>query len=551
MALTLALDIRNQVAMTDDPMDPLEDPLEDLDPVEDSLDNDMLDPYSEDSMDYVQGMEEEDEASDYAATLLEQFNNNNLKSTWKVMSEHGAYLTSFLKAHTLLIKGNGPLPPPVRHFVAIMAAGRHSCASLVANHRSELLAAGGEGAWLEEGVKAATTKVQRLGEINKILAHQPWRLTPKHIQDITRPGVAGNWSLSELVYAIVLMAHFHSFSSFIESCVSMEDESMKKSANKCDKSANSRSPLDSTQQKGGTDSTRPYDCSSQPASPLGSEPRQRINSVKKMKLVPQSSPSPPPYDCSQPKEVEITALAAEKSVGASSPGARSGASPPADKVDALIQRMKVLRSRPEPNQDELAARFDKVERTSAEIGRAEKSTTTTNDDIRKYLVDPDYKYVDFAQREHKQQFPTARVQDYNWEDEGFNLISRFYDDIAQLLDDKFKLSYNLTYGTMGRLTEVDTSMFRRATWNYIQCLYGIRYDDYDYAEVNDLLHRSLKKYIKTAACYPDRCVLDEYKNIMTDFQPSEKIHVCLLVAEAKFQSELMYALRAVATHFKS
>ena len=41
--------------MTDDPLDPLEDPLEDLDPVEDSLDNDMLDPYSEDSMDYVQG----------------------------------------------------------------------------------------------------------------------------------------------------------------------------------------------------------------------------------------------------------------------------------------------------------------------------------------------------------------------------------------------------------------------------------------------------------------------------------------------------------------
>ena len=32
-------------------------------------------------------MEEEDEASDYAATLLEQFNNNNLKSTWKVQQQ--------------------------------------------------------------------------------------------------------------------------------------------------------------------------------------------------------------------------------------------------------------------------------------------------------------------------------------------------------------------------------------------------------------------------------------------------------------------------------
>ena len=47
-------------------------------------------------------------------------------------------------------------------------------------------------------------------------------------------------------------------------------------------------------------------------------------------------------------------------------------------------------------------------------------------------------------------------------------IFRFYDDIAQLLDDKFKTAYNLTYGTMGRLAAIDTSMFRRATWNYIQ-----------------------------------------------------------------------------------
>ena len=32
----------------------------------------------------------------------------------KVMSEHRAYQASFLKAHALLIKGDGPLPPPVR-----------------------------------------------------------------------------------------------------------------------------------------------------------------------------------------------------------------------------------------------------------------------------------------------------------------------------------------------------------------------------------------------------------------------------------------------------
>jgi sestrin 1/3 len=69
--------------------------------------------------------------------------------------------------------------------------------------------------------------------------------------------------------------------------------------------------------------------------------------------------------------------------------------------------------------------------------------------------------------------------------------------------------------------------------------------------VNDLLHRTLKKYIETAACYPERCSPEEYRAIMPDFRLSEKIHVCLITAEAKFQSELLYALRAVVTHFSS
>lgn len=41
---------------------------------------------------------------------------------------------------------------------------------------------------------------------------------------------------------------------------------------------------------------------------------------------------------------------------------------------------------------------------------------------------------------------------------------------------------------MGGVKNVDTSKFRRAIWNYIQCIYGIRHDDYDYGEVNQV-HR--------------------------------------------------------------
>ena len=85
-----------------------------------------------------------------------------------------------------------------------------------------------------------------------------------------------------------------------------------------------------------------------------------------------------------------------------------------------------------------------------------------------------------------------------------------------------------------------------------------------------LIYRDLKKYIKTSSCYPDRCRKSDYENIMQDFKTSEKvkivlmvisflkklnkhlffqIHFLLLVSEAKLQSSLLYAMRAVSEHF--
>lgn len=46
--------------------------------------------------------------------------------------------------------------------------------------------------------------------------------------------------------------------------------------------------------------------------------------------------------------------------------------------------------------------------------------------------------------------------------------------MGQLLDEKFHIAYNLTYNTMAMHKDVDTSMLRRAIWNYIHCMFGIR-----------------------------------------------------------------------------
>lgn len=75
---------------------------------------------------------------------------------------------------------------------------------------------------------------------------------------------------------------------------------------------------------------------------------------------------------------------------------------------------------------------------------------------------------------------------------------------------------------------VDTSKFRRAIWNYIQCIYGIRHDDYDYGEVNQLLEKSLKMFIKTACCFPERITKKDYDSILCELQDSEKVETSFI-----------------------
>ena len=95
------------------------------------------------------------------------------------------------------------------------------------------------------------------------------------------------------------------------------------------------------------------------------------------------------------------------------------------------------------------------------------------------------------------------------------------------------------------------SVFRQAIQCYVQCLFGIRHDDYNYALVNEMLPRRLKKYIKTVSCYPERCTAEEYNAIMPDFRRDEKIHVCILICEARLQSELLYACRAISDWYST
>ncbi|XP_061598588.1 sestrin-2 isoform X2 [Cololabis saira] len=215
-------------------------------------------------------------------------------------------------------------------------------------------------------------------------------------------------------------------------------------------------------------------------------------------------------------------------------------------VEVLMKRMVELQQQQEEEctQEEMVSRFERERSESIPTAVVRGAPP---DRMLCLVEEPEFRYEDFSPR-GEQSPPTMRAQDYSWEDHGFSLVNRLLPDMGQLLDEKFQVVSNLTYHRMATHEGVDTCTLRKALWNYIHCLYGIRYDDYDYGSVNVLLQRSLKLFVKTMACHPEQTTAQIYHTFWRHFKHSEKVHANLIVMEARLQAALLYTLRAI-THY--
>ncbi|XP_028316366.1 sestrin-2 isoform X2 [Gouania willdenowi] len=215
-------------------------------------------------------------------------------------------------------------------------------------------------------------------------------------------------------------------------------------------------------------------------------------------------------------------------------------------VEVLMKRMVALQQQQQV-EEECTQEVTLFERERSESIPTALVREAPPDLVLCLVEEPEFRYEDFVPR-GEQAPPTMRAQDYSWEDHGFSLVNRLLPDVGQLLDEKFQIVSNLTYHRMAMHEGVDTQTLRKALWNYIHCLYGIRYDDYDYSSVNVLLERSLKVFVKTMACYPEQTTARIYHTFWRHFRHSEKVHANLIVMEARLQAALLYTLRAI-THY--
>ncbi|KAH3759215.1 sestrin-like protein [Pelomyxa schiedti] len=132
-----------------------------------------------------------------------------------VLSVHFDYFDAHCELLNTILRLENPMPKPLRHYVAILAASRRGCEYLVRQQEAEFRQSGGPEEWLN-GVQNAPPKVKRLVKVIALLANQPWVLSRKHIEDLVQ--LEDPWSIAQIVAMIVIACEFISLSSLVFGC---------------------------------------------------------------------------------------------------------------------------------------------------------------------------------------------------------------------------------------------------------------------------------------------------------------------------------------------
>jgi sestrin 2 len=67
-----------------------------------------------------------------------------------------------------------------------MAVSCYDCEYLLKIQEEQFLLCGGEISWLTEGLQKVDPKLQRISELNEMMAYRPWIISPVHIEYLAR-----------------------------------------------------------------------------------------------------------------------------------------------------------------------------------------------------------------------------------------------------------------------------------------------------------------------------------------------------------------------------
>ncbi|KAI3649805.1 hypothetical protein MP228_005437 [Amoeboaphelidium protococcarum] len=465
--------------------------------------------------------------------IMEQafLTNGRLSNVYRVLVYFPDYLEKFMASFNQILRLQGPLPRSWRNYIAIMAASQHQCQYLIQLQINEFLHNGGDPLWLN-GLKSAPQKLQDLAELNTLMAHQPWRIKKDHITALTKGNDA--WSKSELVLAIVVMAKFQGLSSFVLGCGIVPDYDL----------------LGGSMENLGASSS-----SSQLADGMNEDFNADVTGLRSNRMISGINNNNNIDDAQdQSQTVQHTTQLMQRLTSKSSFDNDIDDSNDNNKnKDNTAGRENIQQDIPSEKRAEVFANLEEQDTFTMDMSAKQSPVVDGEDalnaillqeDYERFLGDKELKHVDFDVK--SSEYSIFRLQDYNWEEHGVSLITKYLPELGDMLDAEFNAILNLTDYSLNNsrdeLENVDTWPFRQAVWYYVLRLGGMCHDDFNYHQVNIYLNKRIKQYIKKVACYPESIVPSDFHKMGFSFRYDEKVHINLLASEARQCCNLLYAL---------
>ncbi|KAI9596443.1 Sestrin [Syncephalis fuscata] len=495
--------------------------------------------------------------------------------SFRVLTFFPGYMERFHKAYSTIVRN--PSGHCHDHGAITLAAAQHSCQYLVSLLRLEFLQAGGDPTWIN-GIDHAPGKLRRLVTLNTILAHQPWRLTPAHIGALVRadadedtfPSMANtnsangnnspaseNWTMGEIVHAIVIMATYHGLASFALSCGLVPELDTLGGTEELDDiiipTATENDNTDLTTQEADTNDyahtgevLQDYDEGVEGLGvSLAPNEQQELEShtVELLSRLQIAQDDEPESNQGETTDETIEDDTEDKPPSIMDAFERCAAVETFKSTDPLMasddehamSASNTASSLPPPSPTGTGSTLTYMSMCSIRLN-------PVIDDMSRFLHPPtELRHVDFDVK--SDEYSVFRLQDYCWEDHGVELVDQFLRGVGDLLDEEFKEALTITdfsFSTQAAL--LDTWPLRQAIWYYVLRLAGLSHDDYDYAQVNRFLNRRLKQYVKKVACYPEELDARDFVHFGFVLRAEEKCHVNLLVSVARKQAELVYGL---------
>ncbi|CDW78780.1 sestrin-1 isoform 2 [Stylonychia lemnae] len=397
------------------------------------------------------------------------------------------YLQHFDETLDQMMNREDVLPITWKYYLSIMAVSCYDCEYLLKIQEEQFLLWGGDIKWLTDGIKVVDRKLQKIGELNELLAFRPWAISQTHIDQLVRDGESHrfNWSTHEILQAGSILASYHSLCGLIFGNGIKEDIDIALTFEKSSVSKHKN----------------------QSANLLKSD----LNQLELEKTIGYLQCQNEDDDEDSNHNFDEKDQDSDSDLNLNS----SSLSPSTKALDS-VQELEE-----EHHNDDNLKRL--------EIFRKHRSN----------MLD---RYVDYNKA---QEASLQDLSDYSWEFQGVDLYSRYLPELIELMQNQIDYAMKMTKNTYGNAANLNTNDFRQSISVYLMLIHGIRDDQFNYTKINKTLLIHHKRFIKKIGCQPNQVTQSEYDELSTLLSTSEKCHICILIMETKKQIELLWLTKAV------